>query len=354
MKYLKRIAALTLALAICASTAGCAGSDKSWAAKNDATTVPIGSYIYYLYSAYQAADGQKPDSSKSVLDQKIQNQDATTWIRAKALTYTKQLILLDKKMKDMKLTLSDADQKSISSMNSSGWSQASAGMEKYGISQASFNMAYGNFTYKEKKIFDAIYGKNGTKAVPDDELKSYYTKNYADFSFLACSLYTQDVQGNYVAAYSSAQKAEAEKPLNDYAAQIKAGKMTMQQAADAYKKSTKSTSDPLHAENINLATDTTYPDAMKAALKSMKNGEVKTLELTDAQSYVLIMKNDITKSADSKITSATDRDNLLVSYKSDEFTAALQKEADAMTGISINDGAVNSYDPKMFVSSSST
>ncbi|MCI1955407.1 MAG: peptidylprolyl isomerase [Oscillospiraceae bacterium] len=350
MKYWKKIAALVLAAAVCASAAGCSGSDKSWAVKNGTATVPIGSYIYYLYSAYQAADSQKTDSSKSVLDQKIENKDAKTWIREQALTYTKQLLLLDQKMKDRKLTLSAAEQKSMKSMNDSGWSQASAQMEKFGVAQPSFEAAYGGAFYKEKKIFDATYGKGGTKAVSDEELRNYYTKNYVDFAFIACPLYTTNAQGEYVATYSAAQKKSAEKPLNDYAAQIKAGKMTVRQAADAYKKVLKSSDDPLHSATVNLATDTTYPAALKTALKSMKNGEVKTLELSDAQSYLLVVKNDVAKGADAKIKSADERESLLTSYKSDEFTTALQKEVDAMSGVTVNDGAINSYDPKMFAS----
>lgn len=349
MKYLKKIAVLALAAAVCASAAGCS-ADKSWAVQSGSTKVPIGSYVYYLYSAYQTADGKKTDSSKKVLDQKIENKDAKTWIREKALTYTKQLVALDKKMSDMKLTLSDTEKKSAESMANSAWSQYSAQLEKFGIAQSSFQLAYGDAYYKEKKIFDAIYGKNGTKAVPDDELKSYYTKNYTDFSYIACNLYTTDASGNYVKAYSDAQKKDAEKPINDYADQIKAGKMTIQQAADAYKKVLKSSNNQLHAGNVNLTTDTQYPAAMKTALKSMKDGEVKTVELKDEQTYLLIVKNDINKSAATQISNADNRSNLLVSYKSDEFTTELQKETDALTGVTVNDSALNSYDPKMFQS----
>lgn len=349
MKYLKKIATLALAAAVCASAAGCSGGDKSWAVKNDSTTVPIGSYVYYLYSSYQEADSKKTDSSKKVLDQKIENKDAKTWIRDKALAYTKQLVLLDKKMKDMKLSLTDAEKKNSQTMSSTAWSQYSSTLEKYGIAQSSFQLAYGDAYAKENKIFNAIYGKGGTKAVSDTDLKDYYTKNYTDFSFLACGLYTKDAKGNYVASYSDAQKKSAEKPLNEYAAQIKAGKMTMQQAADAYKKAQKSTTDELHADSINLSTDTNYPDALKSALKTMKTGEVKTLELKDQQTYIVLSKNDITKTADTKLKSDTDRSTILLGYKSAEFTTALQKETDSMT-VSINDSAINSYDPKSFQS----
>jgi hypothetical protein len=349
MKFRNRVLAVLLAAALCIPAAGCSGEDKSWAVKDSASSVPVGAYIYYLYSAYEEAENKKTDSSKDLFSQQIENKDAKTWIREKALTYTKQLLLLDKKMKELNVTLTDEQKKSASDMNTQAWSQYSSAFEKYGIAQSSFEAAYGNTYEKEQAIFDAVYGKKGTKAVSDEELKSYYTKNYTAFSYMACPLYKTDSNGSY-SAMTDAEKKEAKKTFDGYVSQIKAGQMTMEKAADAYKLSMNSTTDVLYSESLNLTTDTNYPDAMKTALKSMQAGEVKAIELTDEQVYVILQKNDAGKTADSKISSDNTRESLLVSYKSGDFLMELGKEADAMTGIEVNEKALNSYDPKMFAS----
>ncbi len=353
MKFRNKAVAVFLAAALCIPAAGCSGGDKDWAAKDSSTTpVPIGAYIYNLYSAYAQANNKRTDSSKSVLDQKIENKDAKTWIREKALTSTRELLLLNRKMKEMNLTLTDADTKSAAAVNAQAWGSYSSQFEKFGIAQSSFELAYGTALEKERKIFDATYGKNGKQAVSDADLKNFYTKNYTDFSYIVCPLYKTKSDGNYDSAFTDAQKKSAEAVLDGYVPQIKAGTMTMRQAADAYKTVQKSTSDQLHTDSVNLTADTSYPANIKTALAGMKPGEVKTLELKDQQVYMILSKEDAAKSVDSKLNSESDRESLLLSYKSDEFLSALSKEADTMTGVTVNDKAVNSYDPKMFASAS--
>lgn len=352
MKFWNKAVAALLAAALCIPAAGCSGTDKSWAVKDASESVPVGAYIFNLYSAYAQADQKKTDSSKDVLSQKIENKDAATWIRAKALTSTRVILLLDQKMKQMNLTLTDAEKKSAADMNSQAWSSVSSSMEKFGVAQSSFELAYGTSFEKERKVFDATYGKGGKQAVSDADLKEYYTKNYTDFSFIACPLYKAKSDGSFDSAFTDAQKKAAESVINNYLTQIKAGKMTIQKAADNYKTVQKSSTDQLHKDSVELASDTNYPAEMKTALKDMKAGEVKAVELKSAQMYVLLSKEDTAKSADSKIATASDRENLLLTAKSSEFLAQLDKEADALT-VSVNDKALNSYDPKMFASASS-
>ena len=350
MKLRNRLLPVLLAAALCIPAAGCS-VDKSWAVKDSSTTVPVGVYIYNLYSAYEQADTtKKTDASKSVLDQKIDNKDAKTWIREKALTNTRMTILLDKKLKEMKLTFNATNKKTAADMNSQVWTSYSKNFESYGIAQSSFELAYGTTVEKQRMIFDAIYGKNGTKPVSDADLKAYYTKDYTDFSYMVVPLYTTDSSGNYSAALTDAQKKAAKKVFDEYAEKIKAGTITMTQAGADYKTAKKSSEDLLHTATVNLATDTTFPTELKTAIKAMKVGDVKTVDLSQQQAYVLLYKEDSNKSAETKISTADGRESLLTAFKSQEFTAELEKEADAMTGISVNSKALDSYDPKMFVS----
>ena len=350
MNQLKRTAAAVLAAAVALAAAGCSGADKSWAVKDSSNTVAIGSYIYNLYSAYSTASSKVTDSSKKVLEQKIDNEDAATWIRAKALTDTKALLLTERKMKEMKLSLSADEASQAKSAASSAWNSYSDTLQKYGIAQSSFQATVDE-TFKENKIFSALYGKGGPKAVSDSELKDFYTKNYTSFSYLYCPLYTTDSNGNYKASLSDADQKKAKQQFDGYASQIKAGKMTMQQAADAYKKAIGSSSEQLNSETVNLTTDTQYPDELKTALSGMKADEVKTISLTAQAAYMLVQKNDINADADAKMKTDSGRTGILEDYKWDEFNAAFEKEADAMTGVTVNEDAINSYNPSMFEAS---
>ena len=124
----------------------------------------------------------------------------------------------------------------------------------------------------------------------------------------------------------------------------------MRQAADAYQKTVGSTSDQLNSETVNLTTDTSYPDALKKQLSNMKAGETSTLELTEQAAFLLIHKNDIESDADTKLKTDSGRLSILQDDKWDEFNTAFEKEADAMTGVTVNESAINSYNPSMFES----
>ena len=344
MKTRKRTAAALLALLLAATTAACSG-DKSWAAKDDGLTVPIGAYIYELYSAYGSATSAVPDSSKPVLGQKIDGKDAETWIRGKALDDMKSIFVIDRKMKELGLSLTADETKSIQSTADSGWQQAQSTLEKYGIAKSSFQIAYADYYTKYGKVFDAVYGKGGSKEVSDADLKSYFEKNYTDFSYLILPLYKTDSSGN-TTDLSDADKKKAEKEFDDYAAKIKSGEMTMRQAADAYKASSKATDDPLQSGTVALGTDTSYPDSMKKLIEPLKNGEVKTGELTGYYTYILVQKNDVTKKTDDQLKN--NRKGILSEMKGKEFSDGIDKEAGSLTGLTLNDKALNSYNPSMF------
>lgn len=353
MKIFKKAAAALLAAVLISGMTACS-ADKSWAVKDGSTTIPIGAYIYNLYDAFGNAQNSVTDATKPVLEQKIENKDATTWIRGKALTYTKSILVIDQKMKSMNLKLTETETKQISDTTDSTWNQYSSTLEKYGIAKSSFGLAYSDYYTKYQKVFEATYGKSGSKAVSDSELKDYYVKNYSDFSFIACPLYTTDANGAFKAALSDTDKKKKIQEFDNYVSQIKAGKMTMQQAADAYQKSSKATSSPLQNETINLSTDTTYPEEFRDLIKSMKSGEIKASELKDLYVYVLAVKNDISKQADEKLKDSSGRASILTTYKGKEFSDEITKEADALKDVTVNDAAINSYNPSMFVSASST
>lgn len=351
LKSTKKIVAVMVALVMMVSTAACSSSDKSWALKNDTLTTPIGAYIYYLYYAYNSAASSVPDTTKPILGQKIDGKDADAYIKEKALNYTKMLFVINDKMKELGLTLTTEETKSISETTDTQWAQASTTLEKFGISKASFNIVYSDYSAKNQKIFTTLYGKGGKKAVSDADLKTYFEKNYTDFSFIAKPLSTTDASGTAV-ALSAADTAAAKKEFDGYAADVTAGKKTMQQAADAFKASSKQTTEQLNSSTDMLDANSSYPDDLKALLKTMKAGEVKATEVSGT--YIVITKNDIAKKTTEQLSTDNGRTTILIPMKSTEYSEDMDKQAAAYTNVKINQSALDSYKTSMFVVAASS
>nr|WP_319489463.1 peptidylprolyl isomerase [uncultured Caproiciproducens sp.] len=350
LKLSKKIVAAVLAFAMLAGVTACK-SDNSWAMKNDSLTTPIGVYVYYLYSAYQTAQGTVTDTTKPVLEQKVDGKDAVTYIKDKALTDTKMLFLINDKMKELSITLTADETKAISSETDTQWAQASTTLEKFGVSKASFNLAYSDYYTKYQKVFTALYGKGGKKEVSDADLKTYFEKNYTDFSYFLKPLYNTDTTGNTV-PLTDAETAAAKKELDGYAADVKAGKKTMQQAADAYKTSSKQTTEQLQSATEILNASSGYPADFITLLSSMKAGEVKAAEVSGV--YLVIMKNDVSKKTATQLATESTRSSVLAQMKGTEYSDDMDKAAAAYTNVILNQKALDSYKPSMFVTATSS
>ena len=350
MKKIKQITAAAMALVMMVGVTACS-TDKSWAMKNDSMTAPIGTYIYYLNSAYQSAQSSVKDTTKPVLDQQIDGKGAEAWIKEKALNYTKMLFLVNDKMKELKLTLTADETKTVSSTTDTQWEQASASLEKYGVSKDSFNLAYSDYYTKYQKIFTATYGKGGKKAVPDSDIKTYFEKNYTDFSFVYKPLSTTDASGN-ATALTAAQIAAVKKEFDGYAADVVSKKKTMQQVADAFKASSKQTTEQLQSDTVALDSSTNYPDDLKTLLKTMKAGEVKAASVSGV--YMVVMKNDITIKSTTYLSTDAGRNSVIAEMKGKEYSDEMDKEAAAYSNVKINQAALDSYKPSMFVVAASS
>jgi hypothetical protein len=349
IKSFKKAAAALLALVMTVSTTACS-ADKSWAMKSDSLTVPIGAYIYFLYNSYQSASSTVTDTTKPLLQQQVDGQNAETWIKDQALTHTKMLYVLNDKMKELKITLTADETKYISSTTDSQWEQQSSTLEKYGISKSSFNLAYADYYTKYQKVFEATYGKGGSKAVSDADLKAYFEKNYTDFAFIYQSLYSIESNGSSK-TLTAAEGNDIKKKFDAYAADVSSGKKTLEQAADDYKTSAKLTASPYQAATQSLASST-LPTELITLLKSMKNGEVKTAEISGT--YIVVQKNDVTKKSTEQLGTADGRNTVLFEMKSKEYSDAMEKEAKAYTKAQVNQAAIDSYKPAMFETATSS
>ena len=142
------------------------------------------------------------------------------------------------------------------------------------------------------------------------------------------------------------------KEFDGYVTDIAAGKKTIQQAADAYKTSSKQTADPLQSVTADLSSSTSYPADLVTMLKAMKNGEVKAAEISGT--YLIAVKNDITKKTATELGTDNGRNSIIAQLKGTEYSADMDKLAAAYTNVTINQKALDSYKPSMFVTATSS
>lgn len=349
MKTWKKCLAAVLSLAIMASATACSGADKSWAVKNDNLTVPIGAYIYNLYSAYQQASVQVEDSTKPILEQTVEDQDAATWIKENALRQTKSILVIDDKMKELNISLTEDELQQVSDQTDSYWGSISTAMTEYGVAKSSFNLAYADYYTKYTKVFDAIYGKGGTQEVSDADVKDYYVTNYMAFSYVLAPIIDMTTGTNL----SEDELSQLDTEFKDYAAKINDGSMTAQEAADAYKTSSGDDTVQLYTDAANFNGETSsYPEEFGTSLKSMKDGECRIVEVQGLYK-VLLVKDDVTATAEDKISDETSRTAILQNMKQEEFKQMIDEAADGYSA-EINQKAIDSYQPDMFVEETSS
>ncbi|WP_283609140.1 hypothetical protein [Faecalispora anaeroviscerum] len=345
MNFLKRLTASLLCVAMLTGMTACSGADKTWAAKTNEKTLPIGVYIYYEYLAYQNASSKIEDSSKPVLEQKVENTDATEWIKKKALDYTKLLFVIDNKMKELKLSLTDAETKEIASTATSQWTQYSSTLEGYGISKESYSTATAEFNTKSAKVFNAIYGKNGTKAVSDADLKTFFEKNYTDFSYVMLPLYNPTTY----AALDEKTEKDYKQFLEDQAAALNKGSTTFDAVSTAAQKKLSLDYAPSQTVTTQLNEESGYPSDLISLLSGMKTGEAKTITLSTVSAALLVVKNDVTKKTATQLSDESTRSQVLSGMKNKEFEDEMTKIAEESKDITVNQKAINSYQPTMFI-----
>lgn len=345
---MKKVCAAVLAGAMCLSFAGCYSESKTWAAKSGDDTMPIGSYIYYLNSAYSEAMG-KVSSDEEVLKATIDGKDAKEWIESRALNYVGAYYYIDSKLDELGIELTDEDSETITSSTDSMWTYYKSTMEEMGISKESFNKAYSEYGVKYQKAMKAMLAADGELAVSDDELKEYFTDNYYSYEYFNVSLTKTDDDGNST-NMSDEEKTETKTTLEKYIQKINAGDITVSEAADEYAE-----------ENLGGADNSTYyaPDpvladnmleALRTAIESVEDNQAALAETTTG--YYVVRRLPIADKFDEKNEDEDQRFSLVSSMKSEEFSDYVMEQAANYTDIEYNMTAINSIKLSSIVSDS--
>lgn len=311
-KFFKRAAAGLMALAMCAGLSGCYSESNTWAAKMGGDTLPIGSYIYYLSSAYSEASTMV-GTEDEVLGADIEGKSGSQWVSDKAMDYLYSYYYVNQKFDELGLALDDMDQNSIDSANTYMWSLYKSQFETMGVAESSFEKAYSIYNAKLSKVLRAMYGEGGELELSQDEIHGYYTDKYVYYQYMYADLTTTDENGNAVEMDDDA-KAEVKKYLEDQAKLVTRGTIDIDTAADNYAtlhETEPNTSGPISYQMENLTS--LFADA----LEPLKNGEATVLETTTR--YYIVQRLDIEDDFTELMADESRVSGLLSEMKAEEF-----------------------------------
>ena len=333
MKIMKKAAAIVAAASLAISLSSC-GSDLSWAAKiGKDETVPIGMYIYTQAANFRTyAQNGLLSATTSLEEQTLNVSDsdkkATEYLDSEAIksvkAYVGSLILA----KEMKIELTDDEIASAESSAKEQYDTDKEVYEKNGVAQSSIAEYYKDLTLKNK-LFDAVYGKEGTKPVSDKELKQYIKENYATVCYIQQYYLNEDGT-----SMSDTEKTKIKKQYEKIKKQAEDGKLKFTDKCKQFEDN--ATSYKSGSTKYTSAWDTSNEDGKK--IMDLKVGELTFLETDSA--IVLIQKQKIDyEDAGLK----TSRNTILIQYKYDDFIKELIAKAESDKSVSFNDAAFDKF-----------
>lgn len=377
MKNFTKILCVVLALVMALSVASCSLT-KQYAYQKDNIELPIGVYIYYLYSAYNEAqtlaqkselynaETGKYDGKKSFLKMEITDEDGNTavaedWIIDKAAEKLSTAVAIETKYNDLGCTVDESElDQAKTYIKQSYWDQSlSATLEPCGVSFDSFFMAEYTINIAEKNAaFKAEYGEGGPSEVSTPDLTDYFTKNYTSYKYFSANLYTSSPDETQAVTTTGAESTANNEPLSDeeiekyktafekYASGISEGG-SYEDAVAEYMEEFGVTEDPT-TKNVEIIDDDTTDEVLKT-IKGMEDGQAMTLEVgEDASSkqIYLIYREPIENQIDAYINNEEQSETVLQSMKKDDFDSMLKKLAEDL-GVEPS-SACKSYKPSMF------
>ena len=179
------------------------------------------------------------------------------------------------------------------------------------------------------KLFNAIYGKEGTKAVSDKELKQYIKDNYATVSYIIQYYYNSDSS-----PMTDAQKAKVKKQLEKIKKQAESGKLKFVDKCKEYSKDSSTYIKGI--EKTSMYCDPSNENGKK--IIELNVGELTFIENDDS---IILLQRQKTDYDDAGLKS--DRDSILEGYKYEDFIKELIAKAENDKSVSFNQAAFDKF-----------
>lgn len=314
MKTIKKIAAIILICVMALTVIGCHPKGEIAVTINDYEFTSA-YYMCALINAYY--DGQtevynslseKEQQSGEEIDyfsKKINDKDFETWVKDRAIEILKEIAYYKTVCKENKIELSDTDKTTTEYYATSLWASFKELYEPNGVSEQTFKqylidgghssdvdyyLSYSGVSLTDYKelYFQHLYGKNGTKAIPEKDLKNELYSNYVLADVIEVTFENNE---------SDEERKEIKEKFDKYASDLKKGKKTFKEVHEDYYKD--------EEESHNHTTEKDGPkDPYATLLDSTSNNyfaDIKKMDIDDVKvfeneyktNYTLVVKKDI-------------------------------------------------------------
>ena len=373
MKNSVKFMALILALVMTFALASCTLT-KTYSYKTEDVELPIGVYIYNLYSAYQNAQSfaqqselydsetQKYDGKKSFLGIEITDDDDKTatadqWITEKAEESMKQILAYYHEFNRLGSTIDEATLDGYKDQAKEYWDYGpyyayygdqyknpySDIFEPIGVSFDSFYQASFLTSAMAEAVFDDLYGATGQEAVKDDELTKFFKENYTNYKYFSANLYktvekeAETTEDGTSDESTTEDVALSEEEIQKYKDSFESYKDSISNGSsydDIIKEymSDFSVEDDPTTSNVEILDDSSIGEDLVNALKEMKEGEAKSITVGEGNTAVIyfLYKAPIDDAVEDQIKNDDNRDTILHKYKDDDYKEHIKKVGDEL------------------------
>lgn len=338
-KYLKSALALLLAAALCLGFAGCYSENNTWSAKYGDETISIGTYIYFLNTAYARA-ASMVNSDQEVLKSTIEGKPAEEWIREQAKQSIQTYCYYQEQLNALGITLSEEDEANVNDLTEYAWSIYRTMFEEIGVSEDSLKTSYARNAVLGDKLMQALYGEGGAQALAEGELEDYFTENYSRYEYFYAVMTRTDEEGATVDLGENDKQMRVDQ-LEQYAKQINAGVLTTEEAAQRYANlfSEEEEAESTYVSPVTILTDnmgTVFSDALAEA----DENEAVVADSSENYYYV-IRKLPVREYYDEYVADEDQAFDLLYGYKGEDFEAYVKEQSASVSGIEWNEKAMN-------------
>ena len=343
MTTVKKIAALGLAVLMTASLAACSmGGDTKWAAKAGDPTVPAGVYINELITAYSDATVDLPSDVKDPLKEQVDGVTVSQKVTEEAKKGLDEYIAIEQKFSEMGLTMSELDKASVEQTAEQYWTgfRLEETYTANGVSRESFILAQENMV-KKSMIFNAIYGEGGTDPVPEEELKTKFSTDYAKILLIPVSINPAEDTDEAKAK----AKEQASELINKYLERAKAGEDMETLVYEARKElsGNQDLEKPEAGTSFTFVNreNSSYSQEVVDTIFAAPIGEPTVAESEDGM-YLFVRYDVMENESDF----AQRRAALVSALRGDAFDEQVSQWADSLTGVTYNDAALKRYTPE--------
>lgn len=196
MKIKKNITFIIISIIILISFTSCF-NNTNWVYKYNNNSISSGLYLSYLLTSHGQAVQKVSEQLKSenktlnnpndVYKYKIDNKDVSTWIKENTETLCKEYFTVEKLFKELELSLNDDDNTKLNSTLENFWTSYGTYYEQNGVSKESTKLNLEN-SIKREKIFNKYYASGGLEEVPENDIKSFFTENFAKVKYVLMPL----------------------------------------------------------------------------------------------------------------------------------------------------------------------